>query len=82
MTSIPGGIDLTGIGMDGCSLYAMLDTLVSFGLTGAVTSYGFLVPNSSTLIGVNFAAQAATLPPGATPLSLLSSNGLELLLAY
>jgi hypothetical protein len=68
--------------MDGCSLYATLDTLVPFGLTGAVTSYGFAVPNSSTLVGVSFAAQAATLTPGSTPLNLLSSNGLELLLGY
>jgi hypothetical protein len=82
VTSIPVGIDLTGIGMDGCSLYATLDTLVPFGLTGAVTSYGFAVPNSSTLSGVTFAAQAATLTPGSTPLNLLSSNGLELLLGY
>jgi hypothetical protein len=82
VSGIPTGIDLTPIGMGGCSLYATLDSLIPFPLSGAVSSYGFVVPNSPPLIGVAFTAQAATLTPSVTPLNLLSSNGLQLLLGY
>jgi hypothetical protein len=82
LSTIPGGLDLTFLGMGGCSLYATLDTLVPFALTGSPTSYAFPIANSSALIGVSFAAQAATLTPAATPLNLLSSNGLRVTLGY
>ena len=82
VSGIPTGIDLTPIGMGGSSLYATLDSLIPFPLSGAVSSYGFVVPNSPPLIGVAFTAQAATLTPSVTPLNLLSSNGLQLLLGY
>jgi hypothetical protein len=79
-TQYPTGIDLSVIGMPDCSLYASLDTLLSFPISGATTPFGFAVPSTPGLAGVLIQAQAATVTPGANPLGIFSSNGLELLL--
>ena len=77
-TGFPTGIDLTSIGMPGCELYASIDVLLSFPLTGTPTTFGLPIPGTPSLSGVVLEAQAATLTPAVNPLNLLSSNGLEL----
>jgi hypothetical protein len=79
-TTFSPGLDLTAIGMPGCQLYASLDALLSFPLTGSPTSYGFPVPNNPNLTGFQFYAQAATLTAGVNQLGLAASNGLALTL--
>jgi hypothetical protein len=80
LSQLPG-IDLGPIGMPGCALYASLDSLQTVPLTvGAPTTVPLPLPASPALSGVVLQAQGATLTPGATPLGLVSSNGLELLL--
>ncbi|MCU0863144.1 MAG: hypothetical protein MUC36_05085 [Planctomycetes bacterium] len=79
-TTFTPGLDISSIGMPGCQLYASLDALLSFPLTGSPTTYSFPVPSSPTLTGLVFYAQAATLTPGVNQLGLTASNGLELTL--
>lgn len=74
------GLDLGPIGMPGCALYASLDSVQAVPLAGAPTPVTLALPANPALSGVLLQAQAATLTPGATPLGLVSSNGLELLL--
>ena len=79
-TAFPNGVDLTPIGMPDCQLYASLDNLLSFPLTGTPTPFLLPIPATASLAGFILEAQAATLTPGSTPLNLLSSNGLEITL--
>jgi len=80
--TIPGGFDLTPLGIDGCRLYTTLDTLVPFPLAGSVTPYAFVVPSSPALMGVGFSAQAATVTPAQNPLGLATSNGMAITLGF
>ena len=79
LSQLPG-IDLGPIGMPGCALYASLDSVQTVPLAGFPTPVPLALPSNPALSGVVLQAQAATLTPGATPLGLVSSNGLELLL--
>lgn len=74
------GLDLGPIGMPGCALYASLDSVQSVPLAGFPTTVPLALPVNPALSGLVLQAQAATLTPGATPLGLVSSNGLELVL--
>jgi hypothetical protein len=78
--SYPNGIDLTPIGMPNCSLYASLDALLSYPLTGPTTPFSFPIPPTPGLAGLLIETQAATLTPGVNAMGLCASNGLELLL--
>lgn len=80
LSQLPG-IDLGPFGMPDCALYASLDSLQTVALAvGAPTTVPLPLPASPALSGVVLQAQGATLTPGATPLGLVSSNGLELVL--
>jgi hypothetical protein len=72
------GIDLGPLGMPGCALYASLDSVQAVPLAGMPTPVALAAPANPALAGVLLQAQAATLTPGATPLGLVASNGLEL----
>jgi hypothetical protein len=74
------GLDLGPIGMPGCALYASLDSVQTVPLAGFPTTVPLALPANPALSGLVLQAQAATLTPGATPLGLVSSNGLELVL--
>jgi hypothetical protein len=80
LTQLPGGVDLTVLGSPGCTLYVSLDVVLPVPLLGNPTPFAVLLPSSPALAGVLIEAQAATLTPGATPLGILTSNGLELTL--
>ncbi len=76
------GIPLDSIGMEGCELYASLDVLVTFVLSGPPTPFPFPIANNPALLGATFFAQAATLTPGLNALGLASSNGLGAVIGY
>jgi hypothetical protein len=76
ITGFPTGIDLSGIGMEGCELYASLDVLLTLPLSGPPTPFNFSVPATPTLAGATFYAQGATLTPGVNTLGIATSNGL------
>jgi hypothetical protein len=82
VTNFSPGIPLDGIGMEGCELYASLDVLLTFVLSGPPTPYGFAIANNTALLGATFYAQAATLTPGLNTLGIASSNGLGALVGY
>ncbi|MFN6144853.1 MAG: hypothetical protein ACK5AL_00670 [Planctomycetota bacterium] len=80
VTPLPGPIDLGAVGMPFCTLYAALDSLQALPLPGGApaVTIGLPLPLNPALAGSSVQAQAATVTPGATPLNLLSSNGLDL----
>jgi hypothetical protein len=80
LTRFNPGIDLTPIGMPGCSRYVSLDASVVFIPSGTTGTIQATVPNSPTLTGTHFYCQSATFTPGVNPLGMLASNGLDLLL--
>ena len=77
------GIDLTLLGMAGCTGYVSLDIGVfAGGLTAAGTSlFALPIPNNGALAGVTLATQGIAFTP-ATSLGLAASNGLSLTIGY
>jgi hypothetical protein len=76
-------LPLGGIGMPGCTLLTNGDqSLVSFcASTSATTAEHTLgIPLAPILLGVHLHLQAWTLAPGVTPLGIVVSNGLELVI--
>jgi hypothetical protein len=74
------GLDLTGLGMPGCRLFAGLDSIETFAVSGASASVPFAVPNTPSLSGVEVMSQSATLTPGINPFGFATSNGMLLVL--
>lgn len=74
------GIDLTGLGMPGCSQYIGLDATAIFIPAAGTASTSFAVPSATSFIGVRVTTQAAAFAPGINPLGVISSNGIELVL--
>jgi hypothetical protein len=75
------GIDLTGIGMPGCSSYTSFD-LGLFGgspASGGFSTFGVPIPNDPLLTGVTLATQGVSFSTS-TALGLASSNGVTLVL--
>jgi hypothetical protein len=76
------GVDLTGIGMPGCSAYTNLDIgLLTGGLVSStgVSTFPLPLPNNPAFAGAMLAAQGVAFST-ATPLGLAASNGLALVL--
>lgn len=79
-TKLLPGLDLTGLGMPGCTLYQAMDVALTFPLAGGSGSQPFAIPNNLAFQGLLVAAQSGALAPTANALGLLSSNGVELVL--
>ena len=81
-TALPG-IDLTGIGMPGCSAYSSLDIALNATgpVVGGVGSYPLPLPNTPSLVNSAITAQGVGLTL-ATPLNLSASNGVTLLVGF
>jgi len=77
-TGFDPGIDLSVIGMPGCSLYANLDLMLTVVLPGPVTPFPISIPNNPSLAGMLLFGQAAGLVPTANPLGIATSNGIKL----
>ena len=76
------GLDLTGIGMTGCSLYSNQD----LGLFGQIPVNGVLtftlpIPASSSVAGAVLSAQGVAFST-ANPLGLAASNGTEVRVGF
>ena len=78
-TILNPGVDLTGLNMPGCTLYAPLDILFAFATPSTTATYAWGVPNDPTLSGVSAASQVATLSPGINAAGIAMSNALNLL---
>jgi hypothetical protein len=74
------GLDLTFLGMPGCSAYTNGDLGAStFPMAGPTGSFAFPIPNNNALIGVVLSTQTVMFSL-ATPFNLVSSNGVALTL--
>jgi len=82
LSPIPGGIDLTAVGMPGCSVYQQLDVVVSFVVAQGTGLLPFAIPNSPAIVGGKVHAQSAVLVPNINPFHLVVSNGLELSIGH
>lgn len=80
-TIVNPGLDLTALGMPGCTGYATLDVgIFSGSLTaGGQSTFALPIPNHSALAGQVLASQGLALTP-TTPLGLIASNGVSLTL--
>jgi hypothetical protein len=79
---LPLPLDLTAIGMTGCSLLA--DPLVTQVATGAGTTanWAFAIPNQPSLIGFLVYAQGFSLDLGANPFGFTATNGGRMKLGF
>ena len=75
-------LDLTIAGMTGCTLYQSADV---FGLPTTQVGVAFqmnfsaAVPSNPLLVGQHFYLQAFSIAPGANPLQVITSNGIDFL---
>jgi hypothetical protein len=67
-------LDLTFLGANGCSLQVSLDVVESVG----TPTWNLSIPDSPAVVGRKAYLQAFKFFPGANPLGLLPTNGLEL----
>jgi hypothetical protein len=72
------GVDLTSLGMPGCSQYVNFDVPVTFAVGGANANLLLPVPSISGLLGLHVFAQSAGFCPAANALGVVTSNGLDL----
>lgn len=79
---VPLPYDLSGIGMPGCSLLQSFDVPgLGVSPTGASTlHFSYPVPNHPGLVGAHVYLQAYCLAPGANPLDVVVSNGVDWLI--
>lgn len=80
-TRFDPGIDLTSIGMPGCSQYVGLDARIVTLVTGPTMSLTVPIPPNLAYAGVQLATQGATFS-GITPLGVISSNGVVGTIGY
>ena len=79
LTPIPGGFDLTSLGMPGCFLYQNLDVIDLFPVAGGTGQRSFAFPNTPSLAGTILLNQSAVMVLGINAFHIVTSNGLELL---
>jgi len=78
LNAIPGGIDLTFLGMPGCRVYqdlTVVDNLAVFGGTGFRL---LTIPSATNLIGTQVYNQSVVFALNINPANMVTSNGLEL----
>ncbi len=79
-TQYAPGIDLTSIGMPGCTLHLGLDVLTQFATPGASASVPYTLPSTPSLSGAQLLSQSVTLSPGQNPFGFVISNALLMVL--
>jgi hypothetical protein len=80
LTQATPPIDLTAIGMPGCSAHVVSPVATVFLSPGASVQIAEPIPSSPALISLSLVGQAVTFNPGLTPLGLVASNGMVLTL--
>ena len=73
---------LDGNGMPGCWQLLNLDFASSLQVNAGLAVQALPIPNNQSLLGMRLFGQAATFSPGANPLGIATSNGVELHLGY
>ena len=72
VTPLP--LDLTALGMSGCSLYVSADVIVGLGLATGTAHADWAIPAVAPAIGFRFFAQAIVLEPNVNPFGAVMSN--------
>ena len=80
LTAIPGGLDLTSLGMQGCFLYQNLDVIDLFPVAGGSGQRSFAFPNTPSLAGQVLLNQSAVMVLGINAFNMVTSNGLEFII--
>jgi len=75
---IPGGLDLTSLGMPGCYLYQDLTVIDLFPVAGGTGQRSFAIPSTPSLSGTVIRNQSAVMVLGINPFNIVTSNGLEM----
>jgi alpha-tubulin suppressor-like RCC1 family protein len=71
------GIDLTGLGMPGCTLHTGLDAVLALVGSNRRARWTLPIPDAPVLLGARFHQQAAVLDPAANALGLVLSDAYE-----
>ncbi len=80
LTEATPPIDLSAFGMPGCSAYVAAPVASLFLSPGSSVQVPESIPSGTSLIGVTLVGQAVTYSPPLTPLGLVASNGMVLML--
>ncbi|MFY9341112.1 MAG: hypothetical protein WAT39_01395 [Planctomycetota bacterium] len=75
-------VDLTAAGMPGCFAHVVAPVATLLVSPGASAQVPEVLPNVPALMGLTLVGQAVTYNPGLTPLGLVASNGIVLLLGF
>ncbi len=78
LTELPFPVDLTPLGMPGCSQYGTIDASQVWIASGTTGSTGFALPSSPAFAGIVVVTQGAVLAPGVNPTGALTSRALRL----
>lgn len=70
-------VDLTILGMAGCTLYCNPFTTAPLAVTGGQTSLGLAISTDPVFTGVSIFGQVLSIDPGSTALGVTASNGSE-----
>jgi hypothetical protein len=79
LNALPGGVDLTFLGMPGCFLYQDLTVIDLFPVSSGAGQRSFSLPNSPALSGTILLSQSAIMDLGLNAFDMATSNGIELL---
>lgn len=82
LASIPGGLELTGAGMPGCTLYVPLDVTPLWLASNGAGHYSLGIGSSTSLIGTHVYAQSLAFSPGFNSFGGLLSNAIDLLVGW
>ncbi|MFT4840046.1 MAG: hypothetical protein ACJA0V_003314 [Planctomycetota bacterium] len=80
VTPLPGGLDLTFLGMPGCYLYQDLAVIDLFAVAGGQGQRSFTFPSDPALSGQVLLNQSAIMDLGINAFNMVTSNGLSLLI--
>lgn len=76
----PLPLDLSPLGLLGCTLQAAVDLSVNLPIQAGAALWPTPLPNSANLLGATVYGQAVTLVPGANPANLLVTRALQVVL--
>lgn len=81
-TALDPALDLGPSGLPGCFLHTNMDAVFGMGLIFGNAIFSLPVPNTASLQGATFAAQAGAFVPGINAYGAVTSNGMQFTLGY
>ena len=74
----PLAVDLSGLGMTGCTQYETIDSSTFFLAAAPGASRSINIPNAQNLVGFALRAQVAVLAAGINPFGIAATNALAI----